>query len=158
MKHAFFDFATLTPEVHSNIKILNPSLYFNFNVFITSSDMRIFATLCFAIHGSINSKCTSRERRGSKHDEGARSRKIYSKKRKKAERSSGEKQKGRRKKETELSSGSSCFLGVQRSLYGQAIFTTKPPGRAEVTREVTRYFRHVICGDIRILLSERMTR
>lgn len=27
--------------------------------------------------------------------------------------------------------------GEQRSLYAQAIFTTKPPGRAELTREVT---------------------
>lgn len=77
----------------------------------------------------------------------ARSRKIYREKRKEAqnERKRGivGRNKRERRKRVTLSSGSSRFLGVQRSLYGQAIFMTKPPGRAEVTREVTRYFRHV---------------
>lgn len=84
------------------------------------------------------------ERRGSKHDEGALEKNVRQegRKKKKVERRGETRRKGR-KKGTEQSPGSSYFLGVQRSLYGQAIFTTKPPGRAEVTRKVTRYFRHV---------------
>lgn len=124
-------------------------LYFDFNISIISSE--ILATLCCAIHGSINSKCASRERRGSKHDEGLR--KIYSEKKKETQRArkrgATERNKRERRKRETLSSGSSRFLGVQRSLYGQAIFMTKPPGRAEVTREVTRCFRHVIHDNTR---------
>lgn len=89
------------------------------------------------------------ERRGSKHDEekytaeeeegGARTQTQREAKRRET--------KGKEEERNALESRvqeASTSSGVQRSLYGQAIFTTKPPGRAEVTREVTRYFRHVI--------------
>lgn len=104
-----FDLAILKPKVisilhlHGNIKISYSSIFRYFLYFNRSIiPLEILATLCCAIHGSINSKCTSRERRGSKHDEGLR--KIYSEKRKERrkerkrekEKGNGEKQKGKK--------------------------------------------------------------
>lgn len=99
----------------------------------------IFAILCSFIHASINSKCTTR--RASRIE--ARRRRAWEKCTAREEKRSGGETKGRGGRKERNSPGSSYFLGVQRSLYGQAIFMTKPPGRAEVTRKVTRYFRHV---------------
>lgn len=87
------------------------------------------------------------ERRGSKRDEGALGRKTYGAREEGgiegAGRETGGKEGEAGRGEERSSPGSSYFLGAQRSLYGQAIFMTKPPGRAEVTRKVTRCFRHV---------------
>lgn len=96
--------------------------------------MRILAILCSA---SFTPRLTANvhlaERRGSKHDEGALEEKYTGARREAAERNKREEGRTKRSWVQEALTSS----GVQRSLYGQAIFTTKPPGRAEVTREVT---------------------
>lgn len=103
---------------------------------------REFLQFCvFSFTPRLTANIQLAKRRGSKHDEGALEKNVRKEGEKKEVHRRRNKGKGR-KKGTEQS-GSSYFLGVQRSLYGQAIFTTKPPGRAEVTRKVTRYFRHV---------------
>ena len=100
---------------------------------------REFLQFCSSIHASINS-CKCRTRRASRIE--ARRRRAREKCMVKGKKEGGTRWRKGRKKGTN-SPGSSYFLGVQRSLYGQAIFMTKPPGRAEVTRKVTKYFRHV---------------
>lgn len=96
-----FGLAILKPEVISIFTVtlkFQILLYFDFNISIIPSE--IPASLCCAIHGSINSKCASRERRGSKHDEGLR--KIYSEKRKEAQR---ERERERQRRETKGKEG-----------------------------------------------------